>query len=436
MRYKSKIGIAVGAAITVLALAGCSSTPTTGGASWSLPSKDPKATITLESTRTQAELSPMIAAFEKAHPSITVKLIYTPNDSYDSVLQTQFTSKSGTPDVFWANMPEVPAFASRGYLEDLSSVFDKYTKPFVSSAISSVTFDKKLYALPLAESTQLLYYNKDLLAKASVAAPSADPAHPSTWESVQKGALAAVAAGASNGLIFEQPNTYYQLEPLSTQKGGGPGATGKGNLTPNVNNSGWVAAMKWYGGLFSSGASPKGLTISQTVNTFTGGKAAYLVGGPWNLQAISQTNLNWGIAAQPTFEGAKAATPTGSWAVSMNAFSKNKAAAAVLIKWMTIDNGGGYPLYFTGAEQPANTKAYSAYYSRSGWQSPAGKLAAKISNYQLANNSVNRLNSVGFIQFNNALATTYSDIANGTDPKTALDAANAAIVKAWIPYTK
>ena len=69
-------------------------------------------------------------------------------------------------------------------------------------------YDDKMYALSIWNSTQMLFYNKDMLAAAGIELPSADPADRWTWEQTADGAGRAggrqrvrLAARAGRGLL-------------------------------------------------------------------------------------------------------------------------------------------------------------------------------------------------------------------------------------------
>lgn len=429
---------AAGAALLLVgaAIAGCSTGGGGGDATsddWTLPTEDPTATIHVAGIMSEEQWAPILEAFNAEHPTITVVPDQTPFDSLDSVLQTRITSKTGDPDVYWANMPNIPAQVARGYPADLTDQLGPYTDNFLSAAIEATTVDGRIYGLPIAQSTQMLFYNKDLLAAAGVAEPSADPEARSTWEDVEAGAKSALAAGAEYGLAFEQYN-YYQLQPLPMELGGSAGATGDGNLTPDVNSPEWVDAYTWFGNLYEQGISPRGVPATQVSTLFAAGSLAYMVGGPWNLDVLSAgSDVDWGVALQPTFADAtEAVTPTGSWALSINDFSKNKEAAAIFVKWMASDDG--YVLNATQTELPATTTAQDAYFAREVFGTDEGKKAETIIAYETANTAVNRVQTVGFIEFDNILTSAYSDIINGSPVQDVLDKAQADIEEAWKAY--
>ncbi|MDY7090343.1 MAG: sugar ABC transporter substrate-binding protein [Actinomycetota bacterium] len=437
-RRRLLAGLAAAAA-SALVLTGCSGgdsdSGSTGGG-WSLPSTDPAATIKVLSILDlkTANMQEVIDAFEKAHPTIKVDYQSVPFDSLNSTLDARIANKGGDPDVYWADQPRISALAARGEAEDLTKAFAGFKESFDPTAYDSGMFQDKLWALPIANSTQLLYYNKDLLKKAGLPVPPADPAQRMTWEQLTEDAAKAKAAGAQHGFLFGQFDRYYQLEPLPVQLGGSPGATGDKNLTPDFTSEQWVKAFTWYGDLFKQGVAPKGMKSEETDPAFVAGRAAYIVEGPWLIPQLGSSKVDWGVAPQPVFAGGKPATPTGSWSLAMNPFSKQKEAAAVFMKWMAVDEGGGYIKYRSDPELAASPEGKKIYFQKSVFSSPAGKDAAKIIDFETSNTAVNRVPTIGYIEFETILNQAFADIRNGADAKTALDSASAQLTTAWKKY--
>ncbi|MET4781945.1 sugar ABC transporter substrate-binding protein [Glaciihabitans sp. UYNi722] len=430
-------GVAILGVVSTI-LAGCSGSPasTADGGSLTIPSKDPKATVRVLSILDPKvdNIQPVIDAFEKAHPTITLKWQTVPFDSLNSTLDSHIANKGGDPDVYWADQPRIAALASRGEATDLTSVFSQYKSSFDPTPYSSGIYEGKLWALPIANSTQLLYYNKDLLKKAGIPFPSADVNSRMTWEDLATEAKKAKDAGATYGFTFGQFDRYYQLEALPVSLGGSIGASGKGNLTPDFTSEAWVKAFDWYGSIFKDGTAPKGVTPEQTDPSFVAGKTAFGVQGPWMLPELQASTINWGVAPQPMFAGGKAVTADGSWSLALNPFSKEKQAAAIFMKWMAIDESGGYIKYRSNPELAANVEGKKIYFEKDVFKSAEGQNAAKIIDYETANTGVNRVSTIGYIEFESILNQAFADIRNGADAKTTLEKAKGDLTTAWNKY--
>lgn len=377
----------------------------------------------------------MLDAFAEAYPSITVDFESVPFDQLNSVLEARISAKDGNPDVYWADMPRMAALAARGYTVDLTEKFEPYRDAWDEASYEGASAEGRLHGVPIANSTQLLFYNKALLDTAGVEYPSADPESRITWEQITEDAQAAVDAGAPNGLVFGQVDRYYQLQPLPMSLGGSAGATGEDNLTPDITSDPWVESMEWYRSIFEAGIAPRGVAAEQNDPAFLAGNTAYQVQGPWLLPEVQTSDVNWGVALHPYFEGGEPVTPTGSWALSMNPFSDEKEAAAIFMKWMSVDEGSGYTTYSPPRSSRRTSRARRRTTSvRLFTSSEEDEKAATIIDFETYNTAENRLATVGYVEFEEILGRAFADIRNGADPAATLENASTELETVWAPY--
>lgn len=381
-----------------------------------------------------AALVPVFKAFEKAYPTIKIKYQSVPQPQLTSVIQNRISGSS--IDVFDVDMPRLQAYNERGWLYNLTPVFGNLKGQVDPKSIDATTLGGKLLAMPLQTSEQLLYYNKALLKKAGISDPTSAPGKPLTWQTVAaEGAKAQKSAGAKYGLVFDQLDAYYQLQPLPMSLGGSAGATGKGNLTPDITSKPWVTAMTWYGNLYAKGIAPRGVQASETPTLFANGETAFFVGGPWWAPEFEGAkNLAYGVAAMPYFKGGKVVTPTGAWSLGINKNSKNIAADEIFLKWMGLHDGG-FSQYITDlAVPPSNIAGAKKYYKSKSLTNPNMKGAAKILQFELTHSATTRLKTVGYIEFESIMTTAYDDIINGTPASSALQTASQQLAAAWAKY--
>lgn len=432
--------LAAASGIAALALVGACSSGGSGGsggsgdADWSIPDTDPTATIQVLGHQDADGIQEVIDAFNEDHPTITVEYESVPFDQLNSVLDARIGNQDGNPDVFWADQPRIPALAARGYMTDITDQFAADTGVWDPAPLASGQYDGRMWAVPIANSTQLLYYNVELVEAAGDPLPSAAIEDRMTWEEVTERAANAVEAGATNGLLFGQVNRYYQLQPLPMSLGGSAGGTGDDLLTPDVTSEPWVQAMEWYGELFAEGLSPLGVTPEQSDAEFLTGNTAYMVQGPWLLPKLTDAEFEWGVAPHPYFEGGEVVTPTGSWSLAMSAFSDEREAAAIFMRWMSVEHGGGYAANYASPELPASPEGKEQYFQRDVFDSDAGQLAAEIIDFETSNTAVPRLQTVGFVEFEEIIGRAFSDVANGADPAAALESASSELETAWAQY--
>jgi multiple sugar transport system substrate-binding protein len=391
-------------------------------------------TVTFVNAQDPGTFDQLIAAFEKANPNITIKQQVVPGADLNTTLQSRLGGKDPGIDVYEVDEPRLASLASRGYLVPLDDLSKQAQGKVDPKALAATTFNGKQYSMPRWTSSQLLYYNKAVLRRAGISAPSSDPKSPSTWEQLATEAKTAQTAGAAKwGFTFEQVDLYYQLQPLPESAGGGSGLTGNKMLTPDITNAGWVKAMNWYAATFKAGISPRGVNAEQTEPLFAGGNTAFFAGGPWNAPLFDKVKaLDYGVAPYPKFAGGKDASSTGSWSVGISPFSKNQAAAKKFIAYMTIDPNGAW--LASSRNIPVQLDAATRYMDQLRAQGSTSKQVADIVQNELANNAVARPTSVGYVDFESVMNKAFADIRNGSDPSARLQQATGELNRVFDKY--
>ncbi len=80
--------------------------------------------------------------------------------------------------MFTVDGPNIAAYAENSIIQPLAKLTDEEKSVYLDSIIQQGTYDNKLYALGVMESSVGLYYNKDILEEAGIEVPDAD--HPWT----------------------------------------------------------------------------------------------------------------------------------------------------------------------------------------------------------------------------------------------------------------
>ena len=392
---------------------------------------EPTSPVTLEMMSGDwFSMDSVVAAFEGMHPNIKIKV--TPVSTSDATTKVQATAGEGqsTPDLYLVDQPRVPGWAAAGWLMDLTGRVPDMSGTVFDDAIQQSTHNGQLFSLPESESTGIVLFNRDLLSKAGVTPP--DLSTRWTWEQVLAAAKKAQAAGAQYGIIWDQPDAYYQMQPLAESLGGGSGLTGPDNLTPDITNSGWVQAMTWYGQLYSDEVSPRGVGFTQAYDLFNAGKGAFLVSGPWAPSMIPNHEINMGLMRQPYFESGKPITPSGGWALGINPHTQYPDAALLFAEFMTID-GAGNKLFSTAEQDTpsliANVPVIFGTEAYSWWPESASIPDLLID--ELQNTAVARARTIGYPQFENIMTRAFTDIINGGDAASTLQRATSELQTAF-----
>jgi multiple sugar transport system substrate-binding protein len=369
------------------------------------------------------------AAYEKTHPGIKFVYHSFPFDSFDTVISSHMETHDDSYSFYEVDEPRVPQFATKGWLTPITSPSQpELAKLLLGEQLTEVTYNNKVVALPESTSTQFLYYNKDLLAKAHITPPPLNVNARWTWPQLYEAALAVKNATGKAGLLFEQVNRIYQLQPLPQGLGGGPGVSGPQGLTPNVDNAAWIAAMEWYQKCFTSGVTPKSVSAEETEPTFAAGDAAFFWGGPWDYYTfVGQKGLSFGVAPQPHWAGHPAMTPTDSWALGLNPYGPYQPEALDFIEYLLLSTPGSLiQLHHSSTgggpgNPPANLASLEEYYKL--WPAAIGDLIK----YELSNTAIHRARSLGWVQFETAIEDAFASISDGSSVKAALANAQSTL---------
>lgn len=424
--------VPVVAALGTAALAAACGGGSAGGSASPQASETGQVTISFVENGPPNFYAPLLSAFNAAHPNIKVVPSSIPFDSEADIVQAKLSQKDSTIDAFIVDQPRTASWAARGYLLDLSSLTAEAKQNLFPAAVQASSYQGKLWDTPLWESSNQMFYNTTLLQKAGVKPPTDQPSDRWTWEQTVAAAKAVQAkTGAKCGLLLEQTDRYYQLQPLAESAGGGPGLTGDGNLTPALNNPGWTKALGFYQELFAQGVTPRSVSADQSDAYFTAGNCAFFVGLPTVAGTLIKNKIPFGIAPEPYFAGEKPVTPNAANAIGVSPFSKHQAAATEFARWASMTVEGNLASVETIKIPPANMKASDPFFAGLAKQSTALTNLGSLVNYELSHTAVARPETIGYVQFETIMQQAFSDIRNGTAVNQALQNATSKLNAAF-----
>ncbi len=273
-----------------------------------------------------------ITAFEKANPSIKVKIdVLSPNSTtYLQQLQQRFIAGSGTPDVLESDVTYPAKFAQAGWIKPLTSLHPNLHQ-FFSTEVAAGSFHGVAYAVPWFDNPEGLFYRTDLIKK-----PPTSPAQ------VISDARAAMKKDKSlkEGIAFEGEKYEGAITAFMTVDG----AFG-GHLTASsVNTPANVAALKWlHDAIYVNKIAPAAVTGWQEGNVqqeFTAGHAAFAINYPFVAAVDAATKSSpahghTGYIPFPAAKGGRPGSALGGEMLAINAKSANVAADWKLIQYLT-----------------------------------------------------------------------------------------------------
>lgn len=329
----AKASVAAGLALSVCALAGCSSSsgPATGGGGARTGNIRILANITPVLTKTYYQ--GLVAPFIKSHPGVTVTIESPSGTNVQSTLQQELVSGSA-PDIVASTLDPVVAQQMIAF-PDSSWV--------TSTPLSdSNKVDGKIWQVATGQQNQsLVYYNQTAFQKAGITTPPTSLAEFTADLAKLKGAgyVGLQTAGewvtgaqfsmmANPGLLGADPNWYAERN--------------KKKVT--FEQSAYNTYLKAYEGWIKSGAVPKnslGEKYQTSIDNFLAGKSGMFVMGSWlNASVNSAKNLSFkvGVFPTPTADGSTPKQMSGqAQPYSILKSSKHQGLALDLVKYLVTD---------------------------------------------------------------------------------------------------
>ena len=256
-----------------------------------------------------------------------VQIVSVPFDQLpDKFIQS--APKGQGPDLV-VSLPQdrLGQLASAGVIEPM----DKYVlskSDLDKTAVNAMTYQGKLFGLPMFAEAVAVVYNKKLL-------PGGVP---TTWDGFIKAAQDNTSSGKF-GFLVDLSNAYQNYGIISAYGGYVFKNTGGTLNTKDIglNNAGADKAMATLNDLrYKYNLVPEGVDGGVAKDAFVQGRLAMLLTGPWDMGDIKKANIDYGIANLPAPTGApnKWSPFVGVQGVMMNAYSKNKVAAAQFAKML------------------------------------------------------------------------------------------------------
>lgn len=114
------------------------------------------------------EMEEMASAFHNLYPNITIETETIPNDA-QTVLKTRLFGGEAPDIMMLQSYSTIEEYAKEGFLADITN--EAFMGNIVNAAKKSVSYNDKIYALPLDMAGIGVVYNKDLFAKLGLSIP-------------------------------------------------------------------------------------------------------------------------------------------------------------------------------------------------------------------------------------------------------------------------
>ena len=304
----------------------------------------------------------VVAAWNKDHANEQVTAEQIPaGKSSEEVIGASITA-GNTPCLVFNTAPAaVPQFQKQGGLVALDSFSDgaSYiqgrTGPRAEQYKSP---DGKFYQMPWKTNPVMIFYNKDVFAKAGL-----DTTNPplKTYDEFLATAKTLVAKGGVKAAIWPAPSSeffqpWFDFYPLFIAQ------TGKQlveNGEPQFAGPEGVAVGEFWKQLYDQDLAPRELYKG---DAFGDKKAAMAIVGPWAI-AVYGEKVKWGVVPIPTKDGkdpSQVQTFSDEKSSAMYSSCQNRATAWDFLKFATSEENDGSLLETTG-QMPMRTDVTTAY---------------------------------------------------------------------------
>ncbi|QUM82818.1 maltose/maltodextrin ABC transporter substrate-binding protein MalE [Moritella sp. 5] len=270
--------------------------------------------------------------------------------SHPDSLQDKFPQVAATGDgpdiVFWAH-DRFGGYAQAGLLAEI-----KPSKELKDSMIDftwdAVKYKGKYIGYPVAVESLSLIYNKDL-----VKTP------PKNWEDVAALDKQLKAEGKS-AIMWNLKEPYFTW-PLMAADGGYAfkvNASGYDVKDAGVNNAGVKNSMQLVQKLLADKVISPDMDYSVSESEFIKGNVALTINGPWAWGNIDKSEINYGVAQLPRFNGNHSKPFVGVLTAGISTASPNKDLAVEFIENYLLTNEG---LATVNSDKPLGAVALTSY---------------------------------------------------------------------------
>ncbi|WP_284179468.1 ABC transporter substrate-binding protein [Rhabdaerophilum sp. SD176] len=286
----------------------------------------------------------IVDGYMKANPNVKVEVEVggATSEQQQQYLNTVLASKDSALDLILIDVIRPAQWAAAQWAEPLDAYLgaekDAIMARYLPAYRAANIVNGKVIALPYFADAQFLYYRKDLLEKHGLQPPK-------TWDELKAAARKIMAAeGNANLRGFETAGAPIEgtvctyLVPLW---GSGEDMLKGGKL--NLAGAAAKKPFELWADLKAANVTPPNLAEIPTDRIRQNMQAGNLIFGMswgyvWNrLQndADSTVKGKIGVVPLPGFTADRQATCIGGWQVAVSAFSKNKAEAAKLARYLS-----------------------------------------------------------------------------------------------------
>ncbi|HCM28924.1 MAG: ABC transporter substrate-binding protein [Treponema sp. GWB1_62_6] len=287
--------------------------------------------------------TPLIAAYEAAHPDVKIETLDLGSTDYMTMLSTQLTGGDDSIDV--CTVKDIPGYSNLVKAGQLLPLNDYISKSKIDTSVyggitDQISVDGKVFALPFRSDFWIVYYNKDLFDRAGVAYPTNDMSL-TQYAALARKMTSGKGADKVYGSHFHTWRSAVQLFGILDGK-------------QTIVDGNYDFLKPYYAAILAQqkdGICQDYATLKTSSTHYSGvfynNSVAMMNMGSWFISTLiakiekGETQVkNWGIVKYPHPDGVPAGTTLGTiTTLGVSAASKKQAAALDFVKFVSGTEG-------------------------------------------------------------------------------------------------
>lgn len=197
---------------------------------------------------------------------------------------------SAEPDILFGGSDWLGLLASNGVVAPID--LTPWQDHFGAGVLRSMSYEGVQYGVPVTADSLALFYNTDLVAEV-----------PTTWGGTADVAYGLMQEGSAELGIAVNAYSPFDIYPVMTGRGGDLFAwnaeTGFDVGAPLLGSQATVDAILFLQSLGGAGVTNPSLAGAELERLVNEGRVPFMVSGPWNLERVRQSPVNWSVASFP-----------------------------------------------------------------------------------------------------------------------------------------
>lgn len=226
--------------------------------------------------------------FQDKNPNIVLDINEVPQAQIRQKVRADFMGQVATDIVLWYGGAEAYEYVKEDLLLDITPYLKPKEDEFINGALDNISFNEKIYGLPLCQNFFALYLNTDIYEEYGFDYPETyDQLLEQVVKFKEDGLIPIMLPGKNHGLIQH----FFSFIANMTTEAGEFGQASYGEEGHSYSDSGFVKAAEIVAELHENGAfdpNIDGIPMTSVEDMFNQGKGAMYFAGIWRVGSLPQ----------------------------------------------------------------------------------------------------------------------------------------------------